>query len=127
MFGEEIVDLRHRRETFRKDLLLQCKCLSHNSFVIDKLCIRIDLILPVDTPQVGLVGNGVRARVSEPGVDSELAALSDKADCEVVAGAGTSADPEASYDHKTPKEPDAPSSLVADPEGVLDSVCSSSE
>ena len=45
----------------------------------------------------------------------------------MVAGVGTSADLEASSDHETPKEPDAPSSLVADPEGVLVSVRSSSD
>ena len=43
-----------------------------------------------------------------------------------MAGAGTSEEPEASSDHDTPKEPDAPSSFVADPEGVPVSVRSSS-
>ena len=51
-------------------------------------------------------------------MDSELSASSDKADAAAVAGSGTSADSEASSDHETPKEPAAPSSLVADPEGV---------
>ena len=45
----------------------------------------------------------------------------------MVAGVGTSADLEASSDHETPKEPDAPSSLEGDPEGVLISVRSSSD
>ena len=58
---------------------------------------------------------------------SELSASSDKADVAAVAGVGTSADPEASSDHDTPKEPDAPSSFVADPEGVPVSVRSSSD
>ena len=44
-----------------------------------------------------------------------------------MAGAGTSAEPEASSDHDTPKEPHAPSSFVADPEGVPVSVRSSSD
>ena len=44
-----------------------------------------------------------------------------------MAGAGTSADPEASSDHETPKKLDAPSSLVADPEGMPVSVRSSSD
>ena len=44
-----------------------------------------------------------------------------------MAGAGTSVEPEASSDHDTPKEPDAPSSFVADPEGVPFSVRSSSD
>ena len=44
-----------------------------------------------------------------------------------MAGAGASADPESSSDHDTPKEPDAPSSFVADLEGVPVSVRSSSE
>ena len=44
-----------------------------------------------------------------------------------MAGEGTSAESEASSDHDTPKEPDAPSSFVADPEGVLVSVRSSSD
>ena len=68
---------------------------------------------------------GVRARAGEPGVDSELSASSDEADAAAVEGAGTSADPDSSSDHETPKESDAPSSLVADPEGVSVSVRSS--
>ena len=60
-----------------------------------------------------------------PDVESEFSASSDEADAAAVAGAGTSAEPEASSDHDTPKEPDAPSSFVADPEGVLVSVRSS--
>ena len=58
-------------------------------------------------------------------MDFELSTSSDEADAATVAGAGTSADPEASSDHETPKEPDAPSSLVANPEGVPVSVHSS--
>ena len=69
----------------------------------------------------------MRARAGEPSVDSKLSASSEEADATTVAGAGTSADPEASPDHETPKEPDAPSSLVADPEGVPLSVRYSSE
>ena len=60
-------------------------------------------------------------------MESGLSASSDEADCAAVAGAGTSSDPEASSDHKTPKEPDAPYSLVADAEGVPVSVRSSSD
>ena len=44
-----------------------------------------------------------------------------------MAGVGTSAEPEASSNHDTPKEPDAPSSFVANPEGVPLSVRSSSD
>ena len=44
-----------------------------------------------------------------------------------MAGAGTLAEPEASSDHDTPKEPDTPSSFVADPDGVPVSVHSSSD
>ena len=62
-----------------------------------------------------------------PDVESELSASSDEADAAAVAGVGTSADPEASSDQDTPKEPDAPSSFVADPEGVPVSVRSSSD
>ena len=62
-----------------------------------------------------------------PDVESELSASSDEADAAAVAGAGTSADPEASSDQDTPKEPDAPSSFVADPEAVPVSVRSSSD
>ena len=69
---------------------------------------------------------GVRARAGEPGVDSELSASSDEAEAAAVVGAGTSAEPEASSYHETPKETDAPSSFVVDPEGVPISVCSSS-
>ena len=64
---------------------------------------------------------------SAPDVESELSASSDEADAAAVAGAGTSADPEASSDQDTPKEPDAPSSFMADPEGVPVSVRSSSD
>ena len=70
---------------------------------------------------------GVRERVGEPGVDSELSASSDEKYSVAVAGAGTSADPEASSDHDTPKEPDAPSSFVAYQEGVPVSGRSSSD
>ena len=62
-----------------------------------------------------------------PDVESELSASSDEADSAAVAGAGTSAEPEASSDQDTPKEPDAPSSFLADPEGVPVSVRSSSD
>ena len=62
-----------------------------------------------------------------PDVESELSASSDKADAAAVAGAGTSVEPEASSNQDTPKEPDAPSSFVADPEGVPVSVRSSSD
>ena len=55
-------------------------------------------------------------------MDSELSASSDEDDATAVAGVGTALEPEASSDHETPKEPDAPSSLVADPEGVPVSV-----
>ena len=44
-----------------------------------------------------------------------------------MAGGGTSADLEASSDQDTPKEPDAPSSFVADLEDVPVSVRSSSD
>ena len=60
-------------------------------------------------------------------MDSELSASSDEADATAVAGAGTSVEPEASSDHDTPKDPDAPSLFVADPEGVPVSLCSSSD
>ena len=62
-----------------------------------------------------------------PDVESELSASSEEADAAAVVGAGTSADPEASLDQDTPKEPDAPSSFVADPEGVPVSERSSSD
>ena len=72
--------------------------------------------------RLGWLVTGVRARVGEPGVDSELSSSSDEADCGALVGAGTSEDPEASSDHETPKEPDAPSSFVAD-QKVCRSVC----
>ena len=62
-----------------------------------------------------------------PDVESKLSASSDEADAAAVAGAGTSADPEAISDQDTPKEPEAPSSFVVDPEGVPVSVRSSSD
>ena len=70
---------------------------------------------------------GVRARAGESGVDSELSASSDEGDAAAVAGETTTADPEASFVHETPKEPAALSSLVADPEGLPISVRSSSD
>ena len=69
----------------------------------------------------------MRARAGEPSVDSELSASSDETDATALAGAGTLADLEASFDHETPKDPDTPSSLVANPEGVPVSVRSSSD
>ena len=60
-------------------------------------------------------------------MESELSASSEKADAAVLAGAVTSAEPEASSDHETPKEPDALFSLVAEPEGMSVSVRSSSD
>ena len=60
-------------------------------------------------------------------MDSELSTSLDEADAAVVAGAGISTELEASSDHDTLKEPDAPSSFVADPEGVPVSVRSSSD
>ena len=65
--------------------------------------------------------------VGAPDVESELSASSDEADAAAVPGTGTSADPEASSDQDTPKEPDAPSSFVVDQEGVPVSVHSSSD
>ena len=58
-------------------------------------------------------------------MDSKLSASSDEANCVAVAGEG-SADQEASSYQESPKEPEAPSSLVVDPEGVPISVRSSS-
>ena len=55
-----------------------------------------------------------------------MSASSDEGDAVAVVGAGTSAEPDAFSDHDTPKEPDTPSSFVADPEGVPVSVHSSS-
>ena len=60
--------------------------------------------------------------VGTPDVESELLASLDEADAAAVAGAGTLAELEASLDHDTLKEPDAPSSFVDDPEGVPVSV-----
>ena len=69
---------------------------------------------------------GVGAGAGEPDVESELSASSDEADVAAVVGAGTSVKPEDSSGQDTPKEPDAPSSFVADPEGVPVSMRSSS-
>ena len=52
----------------------------------------------------------------------EMSTSSDEADVVEVKVEGTSTEPEASSDHETPKEPDAPFLLVADPEGVPISV-----
>ena len=58
-------------------------------------------------------------------MDSKLSASPDEADAVAVAGEGTSSDPEASSDYETPKDPDTPSSFVAEAEGVSVSVHSS--
>ena len=60
-------------------------------------------------------------------MDSEVSASSDDANTAAVDGAGTLAEPEASSDQDNPKEPDASSLFVADPEGVPVSVRSSSD
>ena len=60
-------------------------------------------------------------------MESELSASSVEADATTVAGEGTSTELESSSDHETPKEPDASSSLVAEPESVSVSVRSSSD
>ena len=60
-------------------------------------------------------------------VESELSTSSDEVNAAAVAGAGTSAEPEASSDQDTPKVPDAPYSFVVDPEGVPVNVRSSSD
>ena len=57
MTAEEIVDLRHRRETLCKDPPLQGECSSHNSFLSEELGVGVDLKLLVDTPPVGLVSS----------------------------------------------------------------------
>ena len=51
----------------------------------------------------------VGTSAGEPDVEFELSASLDEADAAAMAGAGTSAEPEASSDHDTSKEPDAPS------------------
>ena len=55
MPGEEVVDLRHRRESRYKYPPLKSECLSNNSFISQELGIEVDLKRPVDTPPVGLV------------------------------------------------------------------------
>ena len=60
-------------------------------------------------------------------MESGQSASSHEADYAVVAGAGTSTDPEASSEHGTPQEPDAPSSSVDDIEGVPANVRSLSD
>ena len=57
MPGEEIVDLRHRRETLCKDPPLQGEWSSHHFFISQELGVGVDLKLPVDTPPVGLVSS----------------------------------------------------------------------
>ena len=60
-------------------------------------------------------------------MEAELSASLDKAKYVDAAGAGTSANLEAFSNQETPTDPDAPSSCVADPEGVPVSVCSLSD
>ena len=56
-----------------------------------------------------------------------MLASSDEAEAAAVAVVEASVEPEDSSDHDTPKEPNAPSLFVADPEGVPPSVRSSSD
>ena len=127
MLGVEVVDLRHRWETPCKYPPLQGECPSHYSFISQEFGVGVNLKLAFDAPPVWLVRGWGGDLAGAPDVESELSASSDEADAAAVAGAGTSADPEASSDQDTPKEPDAPSSFVADPEGVPVSVRSSSD
>ena len=60
-------------------------------------------------------------------MESRLSISSDKADYAAVVGAGIYADLVACSDHETPKEPDAPSSCIAYPEGLPVSMHSSSD
>ena len=55
MLGEEIVDLRHRRENPCKDPPFPGEYSSYHSFISQELGIGVDLKLPVDTQSVGLV------------------------------------------------------------------------
>ena len=57
MPGEDIVDLRHHRETPCKDPPLQGECSSHHFFISQELGVRVDLKLPVDTPPIGMVSS----------------------------------------------------------------------
>ena len=57
MPGEEILDLRHRRETPYKESPLQGEFSSYHSFISQELSVGVDLKLPVDTPPVGLVSS----------------------------------------------------------------------
>ena len=84
------------------------------------------LYFPSTHHRLSWLAAGARTPVGAPEVESRLSALADEANCAAVAGAESSVDPKASFDHETPKEPDASSSYVADPEGVPVSVCSSS-
>ena len=127
MSGEEIVDLRHRRETSRKDPSFNVSVRVITPLSFRNFALELTWNCPSTNHRLGWSVTGVRARAGEPGVDFELSASSDEADYAAVVGEGTSADPEASSDHETPKEPDSTSSCVADPEGVLVSVLSSLE
>ena len=112
MPGEYDVDLRHRGETPCKYPPLQGECSSHYSFIGQQLRVRVNLKLAFNAPPVWLSEAGVGTGAGAPDVESELSASSDEADAAAVVGVGTSAEPEASSDHDTPKEPNAPSSFV---------------
>ena len=101
------MDILHGKETSRKDPPLQCKGSCHDTWYC-----------PSAHHRLGWWATEAGTPVGEPGVESRLPASSDEANCAAVAGAETSMDPEASSDHETPKELDAPSSCVADLEGV---------
>ena len=55
MPNEEVVDLRHHRETPCKYPPLQSECSIHHSFISQELGVGVDLKLLVDTPSVWLL------------------------------------------------------------------------
>ena len=121
MSGEEIVDICMVGRLPVRTRLFNVRVCVMAPLSFRNMASEYTLYFPSTHHWLGWLATRVRALVGEPGVESELSASSNNVDCAYVAEAGTSADLEGSSDHETPKEPDAPSSCVADPEGV--SVC----
>ena len=112
--GEEIVDLWHGGRLPVRTYLSSVRIRVMTPLSFRNLASEYTWYCLSTHHRLGWSTTRVRAPVSEPGVESGLSASSDEAECAVVVGAWTSADPEASSDHETPKKPDAPSSCVVD-------------
>ena len=73
------MDGRHGGKTPREDPPLKCQGPGHDPLVIGYLGINVDLVLPLDTPPVGLISNLSGNASLGAGVESTLVASSNEA------------------------------------------------